>query len=276
MKFLILLTMTATAFANINTTTTSNQSQSFLKKIAPTRIGYFSIFSGPSLGSGDRIKADGSVDEGSINTWNQVSFGWKINDKARFVINPRFEINHNSPSADKVSALDPVFGVALTYFKNDNLTIGGGLNTILPFARTESTEEKGRLFNPGGFQFLDYKLTSKVSVGTWLWARMYFYDGTVQRDDDGNIKGNRLAFFTAPLITYSFSDKFSATAYYQFDGEQSKSNPLAMKKEDHLGLITSFTVNKLLTLQPMLTFYASNGLDMAKANFNMWLSGRFF
>ena len=96
MKFIMLSLLSLSAFASIGTTATSvtNISQDFFKKIAPNKISYFSAFSGPSLSQESQANANGEFVDGGINTWTQVSFGWKINDNFRFVVNPRFSINH--------------------------------------------------------------------------------------------------------------------------------------------------------------------------------------
>lgn len=272
MKILLvtILSFAAMASTSINTMKTENK-DSFLREIAPDRVSYFSIFSGPSLGAGGRIDDDGKVDEGSVNTWNQISFGWQLTEKTRFVFNPRFSINHAEEQGNQFEMENPVMGIATTYYSNDRFVFGGGINTIIPPMRKDSTKEDGVLFNPGGFQFADYKVTNNFSVGAWLWARAYIYDGTANKDDEP-----RLAFFTSPLIRYSFSDNLSTTLYYQIDGEQSKSNPLAMKDSEHFGLIASYSINKMLTIEPMITIFRKNGADLKKANFNMWISGRLF
>lgn len=272
MKILFMLLLSATAFSSSINITSVNQSQSFLKKVMPTRISYFSAFSGPSLSEEARADENGDFKGGNINTWNQVSFGWKINDRFRFVVNPRFSLNHNSSKKDYFEFLNPVFGVSATWYKRGDLTIGGGVNTILPAFRTASTIDSGLILNPGGFQYLNYDLTSKISLGTWLNARAKFYEGS-----DDNEDRNRLNVIVNPLVTYNFSDKVSSTLFYEITGQRNKSNPLVVKGDsDNFGLIGSFTIGKALTLQPMVVMYRSNGLDIKRANFNMWLSGRLF
>lgn len=271
MKILILSLISFSAFANtsINTTTTKTSS-SFLKKLIPTRVGYFSDFAGPSLGSGDRAEADGTINEGGINTWNQVSVGWKINDNLRVVANPRFGINHNAEEGKEFEFLDPVVGIAGTWYKNGNLTFGGGINTITPLARTQSTIDKGRIFNPGGFQSLNYKINESFSVGSWGAARLNFYDGS-EADD-----ATTLSFFVAPLATYSLNDKVSFSAYYWINGDQTKKRTFKLDNTDSLGLMSSISINKLISVSPIVSFYQRNGADLNKANLNVWFSGRFF
>lgn len=270
MKFIILCIVTASAMANVSSNTSqTNMGSSVFKKLAPSRVTYFSEFFGPSLGNGDRVDEKGNVDEGSINTWNQVSFGWDINENLRFVVNPRFSVNHNSPDGESFEFVNPVFGIGGTWYQNGKLVVGGGLNTIIPQLRTQATKDDGILFNPGGFQFVNYQIDEKFSVGSWIWGRAMFYDGTENNE-------NRLSFFVAPLATYSFNDKVSVSTYYWIDGGQSKTESLRFSNTDKVGFMGSFTINKLLTVQPIISFFQRNGADLSKANLNVWFSGRFF
>lgn len=242
-----------------------------LERITPERITYFSIFTGPNLGgANDPVDEFGEVQEDSISTWNQVSFQWKINETKRFVVNPRFSINHNIQEGDALEWEDPVFGVAGRWFKFGDLTFGGGLNTILPVARTEGTREDEIIFNPGGFNSIDYQLTPKMSIGSWVWGRAFFYEGRTDIDD------TRYAFFLAPQINYNFTDKLGATVFYQFDGDANKEYDMAFDTNQTLNVLTTISLSKYITLQPMITLFQESDFKLANGNFNMWLSGRVF
>ncbi len=277
-----LITLSATVFSQdntlpegISTDSPNNVFQNLsgervLEAIKPDRISYFSIFAGPSLnGSGDPVDEFGEVEENSINTWNQVSFQYQVTETKRFVLNPRFILNHNDPEARAFEVDDPVIGVAGRWFQFGKLSFGGGLNSIMPFARTPDTREDGLMFNPGGFNSLSYQATPKLSVGTWIWGRAFFYERSTE------IRDERYAFFLSPQVNYDFSDNFGMSVFYQFDGEANNEYDIEMDTDQTLNLMTTITLNKYLTLQPMITLFQESSFQFESANFNMWLSGRF-
>ncbi len=261
------------AFGQITNTINSKNLREAADVILPDRMTYFSVFTGPSLaGDGDPVDESGEVNENSINTWNQVSFQWQLNDTKRFVINPRFTINHNpDDETDSAELNDPVVGIAGQWFKYGNLSFGGGLNTIVPFARTEGTREDGKTWNPGGFQSLMYDLNPNLSIGTWIWGRASIYDRDVEEFDE------TYSFFFSPQVNYNFNDNFGMTLFYQFGGDAVMTyQDIYLEENETMNLLFSYTINQYITLQPMITVYQAQGFDVAQGNFNMWISGRFF
>lgn len=245
----------------------------FADLVLPDRMTYFSVYSGPSFGGdGDPVNSSGEVQENSINTWNQVSFQWQATKKTRIVLNPRFLINHNPDAETRETELvDPVVGFNTVWYKGEKLTFAGGINTILPFARTEGTEEDGVIFNPGGFNSLMYQATPRFSFGTWIWGRALFYDRPVGELDE------RYSFFFSPQVNYQFYDDFSATVFFQFDGDAVTTyRDIYLESDETLNFMTTITINQYLTLQPMITVFRETGFNPSQGNFNLWLSGRFF
>ena len=241
--------------------------------VKPDRISYFSIFSGPSLGRfSDPVDETGTLDEGSISTWSQVSFQWNINDNLRFLVNPRFVLNHNGEEAKEnpIEWDEPVFGVAGTWVQRGNFSIGGGLNTVLPYIRTNSMKNDGVILNPGGFQFASYRLNSKFSIDTQFWARAFIYDRTAPTGE------NRASYLFAPQFTYNINDSMQAIAFYQFNGDLDREYSHKLLEDDSLNLQFSWTLNKYVTVQPLITMFRESNFDIKNSNFNLWLSGRLF
>ena len=244
-----------------------------VEAIKPDQISYFSIFTGPSIGNGkDPVNEFGEIEEGGISTWNQLSFGWKINQNLRFVANPRFVINHNASDerSNNFQLDDPVFGVAGQWFKRGNLSFGGGINSIMPFSRTSDTKEDGLLFNPGGFNSLTYQLGPALSVGSWIWARLLFFEGSSSSEED------RASFFVSPLVNYSFNDNLGGTIFYQLNGNADNETDISFIQDESLSLLLSYRVSDQLRVEPMLTTFQNTGFDIENANFTMWLSGRIY
>lgn len=240
-----------------------------IEKIKPDRISYFSIYAGPALnGSGDPLDENGVIEEESISTWNQVSTQWQVTKNLRFVLNPRFSVNHNS-TEKRFEWENPVLGLAGTWYKYKKFTFGGGLNTIVPFARKVSTREDGLVFNPGGFNSVSYQLTPKISFGSWIWGRAQFYERSTELEDE------RLSFFYAPIVNYDFNDTFGTSVFYQVNGETNNEYGVRWDEDETANLLFTINVSKYLTLQPMVTVFRETNYKVDQGNFNMWLSGRF-
>lgn len=260
------ITFSQSNISNINT------QNNILKKIKPDHLNYFSIFSGPSLGgSGNPVNQEGQIQKGSITTWNQIGSSWNIrNSKLRIIANPRFAINHNSLASEKdFELLDPVFGIAGPWFQAGKLRFSGSINSILPALRTNDTKNGQLIFNPGGFNSISYTYSSKVTLGSWIWARFKFYEG--DRPENQDI----LSYFLAPIITYSFNDKTSSSIFYQINGESLNGDKLSWFNDESLNLTTSFRISKYLTLEPMITMFRGTSFNLSKSNFNLWISGSF-
>lgn len=243
-----------------------------LEKIKPSRITYFSIFTGPNLGSFDDPKDEnGVIDENSLSNWNQISLQWKINDRFNFVLNPRFSNNYNiAPGGKSVVLEDAVMGISGTWFKSGNFSFAGGMNTITPVTNTKETRDDGLIFNPGGFQIANYKLNSRYSVGSWIWGRASVYDRPTTSSDE------RFDYFYAPYVSMNINDKIGSMVFYQFNGELDNNYRLEQFSDDSLNFLMTFSINKFLTLEPIITFYRGTDYRVSDGNFSMWLSGRLF
>lgn len=280
MKFLrmTLITMSTlilnTAFAQQATPLSklTYKKKSLLSKLKPTGITYFSAVTGPSIGGSDPVSSTGEVNENSINTWNQISLQWKVDKRTNFVFNPRFSLRHNTLEQDKIRSLDSVIGVTRTWYKSDDgkLSFAGGLNTIMPFARTQTTTESGLIFNPGGFNSLSYTINNTLTVGSWFWGRYYINDKSNENDD------TRAAFQIIPRFDLNFSDKFSSTVFYQYNGSTTVDNTTVIDQSDSLNVMVGYSLNKLITIQPMITMFRETNFNLAKSNLNIWISGRLF
>jgi hypothetical protein len=250
-------------------TTESNLSTSFLEKIKPDRISHFSVVSGPAVdGSANPKNFDGTVNTDGTSSWHQVSFGYNLNKKTRFVINPRFVIERSATTGDTaVGKLDnPVIGITTTWYKNGNFTFAGGLNTILATV-SESGIARGTEWNPGGFQSANYKVNDKLNVGTWLWGRYEFHRNAPDR--------RRAPFFVSPYISYSVADKLTLQAFYQADGRISNADTATWDNNEQMNFSFSYQISKGLTIQPILTVYRETDFDAGQGNLNLWVSGRF-
>ena len=126
------------------------------------------------------------------------------------------------------------------------------------------------LFNPGGFNSLSYKLNSKWVVGSWIWGRAEILDRA--RDDNDRLA--RLSLM--PNITYNISDKMSTTAFYTWNETTQMDGDMIVSQNDSLNLQFTYTVARVLTVQPTLTFFRNLNFDVERANIGMWMSGRFF
>ena len=258
-----------TATSRLSTTIEPN----FFAPYIPDRVSYFAILSGPSTKGGSRFDEFGESDPNSISTWAQISFQWQLDARTRFVVNPRFALDHDwtSPESEsKVEFDEPVFGITRRWFQGTRWSLSGGLNTIVPWLRRQDLRDDGLIFNPGGFQMLSYRATSKLSFGSQLWARAFFYDGSNESDAD------RGAIFFAPQVDYQFNDRFGLSFFYQVNGDVENNYALTIGQDETLNLSGTMNLLKGLALQPMISLYRNTDFSLDKANLNLWLSGSLF
>jgi hypothetical protein len=268
--FILTTVMVAAVYAQTPTSTASKVINP-LSRLAPDRISHFSIFSGPGINNPRPFKSDGTENMDGANSWHQISLGYNINKNTRFVVNPRFTIDYTRTQGEgeenrPTGALDePVVGITSTWYKNGKLTFAGGLNTIL-FPVTEGNKKDQRLLNPGGFQTLNYQVTNRFSIGSWLWAR-YVYEA--------NSNDDPLPMFVEPFVNYIFTDKLSFTGFYHYDASIDDENRFSVDTTDFLSLSIQYRLTKNLNLQPMIQSFRATGFDLAQSNINLWVSGSF-
>ncbi len=272
-SILVLLCLTALAAEAQTIATKLDKSKNFqMANLLPDGVSYFSIFSGPSVGDfSDPVNENGEVKQDSINTWNQVSFQWRLSKETSFVFNPRFVINNNASSDEEMfEYVSPVMGFNTTWYKNGKFRFSGSLNTITPLSRQESHMEEGLIFNPGGFNQISYELNNKVNLSMWLWGRAQIYNKATTD------KSDRFSYFYAPKVTYSFSDSNQLSTFYQINGQLDNDYENETFKDDSFNIMYSYTINKYLTVEPIITMYRETSFDISKSNINVWLSGRLF
>lgn len=240
------------------------------KLLLPDRLTHFTQYTGPSLSlDGNPKKFDGSENVGGQNSWHQVSLQYQINKETRFVFNPRFTLNYGplKQGENQGELVNPVFGINTTWYKNGNFTFSGGLNSVA-YVFDADDREDGLVFNPGGFQSLNYKINNKVDVGSWLWARYRYFQNNPDRA--------RLPMFVAPYASYAVNDKLGFTAFYQYNGTVDEIDTVTVDPDDTLNILTSISVAKNLTVQPIITLYRETDMELASGNLNVWISGRFY
>ncbi len=235
------------------------------EQLAPERINFFSILTGPKIKNLENLdQSEGD----SLNQWNQVSFQWKMTKDTYFVANPRFVMTYNPEDNRSFDWDNPVFGVVTKWYESGNFRFAGGVNSIIPLLRTESTKEDGLIFNPGGFNDLNYRISYNWEIGTWLWARLLFYNRST------NNENNRVSYFAAPRIKYTFSDNFNTMIFYQINGVANSNYKFIIENEDSLNLMLSYQINSRLTLEPILTLLEEDNFNTKSMQLNLWISMR--
>ena len=262
----------AQSATSLENTSETNLSGFSLEKVAPDRISYFGDMAGPSLETSANA-ADGEtgeIVENSLSLWNQVSFQWKINDNYRFTVNPRWIQNFNPGPDDRNFEYDsPVVGIAGTYYQNGDFSFGGAINTITPMTRDRGHQEIDLLYNPGGFQWVNYKIDDRWTAGLWLWGRFYVYEGEAPLTEE-------LAdYLWAPIATYAVNDSVSVSTFYQYTGERFLNGDAVNHKDDSLNVMFSAKVGNV-TIQPILRAFRATSFNLADANLNMWISAQLF
>jgi hypothetical protein len=283
--------LAATAFGasttslNPTNTTSTSLGDKFWKNIKKnSSFSHFSLFSGPGLTniSTETIDSDGNKDGGQINSWHQVSYRYKINDNFKFVLNPRFNVEYGrdpegaNKEGEKLDSnyqiLNPVVGIAGTWYQNGNLKISGGLNTM--FVNVDNTDggaiDDRLVANPGGFQTINYKVNSKLDVGTWVWFRKFFFEKNVNNEE--NFKST-----TSPYINYTVNDKVAFQAWYDTSFNNiNKYGPdhLRFESQQGAGVGMHYSFNKYVNIFPNIAIQPDNA-KVDTTTLNAWLYGSF-
>jgi hypothetical protein len=184
-----------------------------------------------------------------------LSYQYEINRDTQFIINPRFEIYFNQREGESrnVEGLNPVFGIAQRYKFSDKLTLSAQYLTNLVNVE-KGTRESGQILNPGGFNTLNYKVSSAVSVGTSLWYNFYFYEN--------NNDQLRYSAAISPYVVYSFNDKVAARFFVDQSYDHDSSSDLG--NVQNVNFITYLAVDlKLSKNFGMMPYIAS---DMTRAS----------
>lgn len=245
-----------------------------LERIKPDVVSHFSIITGPATtrDSNNQYNADGELGEGGqLNGWHQISVQYQLTKKTRFVINPRFAIDYNKQETNNAQpaarGVNPVMGITSTWYQNGNFSFSGGFNTI--FANVErGTQEDGLIINPGGFETVDYKINNRLSVGSWLWGR-YMVATNPDKDDE------RFPFWAYPYIRYNVTDNFYIQPNFEYRGDIETIDTIDWQTDDRFNFQFSYTFNKYITVQPMVTVFRAQDYNLAKGNLNFWVFGSF-
>ncbi len=275
MRLLLIFLISISGYTqdSINRLESTERVSNFFKKVAPDTANFFSEFLGPSADGGNfNLDSEGNNDPRDILTWNQVSFQWNLTEdkKNRFVFNPRFIINHSKNSAESIDPESAVVGYAGS-FSSGKFSANINLNTILPFMRDRDVQDDNLMFNPGGFNSLNYQFSDSISGSLWVWFRMKFYEGRKDPNSD-----TKLSSFLAPYVSYKINDEIGSIAAFYWINERLVESDFQIDRNDNFNLMYSYTLNKYLTIQPFIRLYRANGFSLKTAQLNVWLSGTLF
>ncbi len=266
LNLFICLLITSVSIAADATSKLVSKQNSFLDTITPDRVTYFTQFVGPSVQlNGNPYKSTGVENSKGIWTWNQVSLGYQITEKTRFVFNPRFNLYFHNETKD-FELSEPVVGISRTWFKSGKFSVSGGLNTMFVPVR-DSTKDKKLIVNPGGFQVISYQHNEKLSYGSWLWFRMNYYS-----DNKGR---TNFPVMVAPNINYQITDTVSTGAIFMINGSLDDTR-FTNDEDENLNLYIQKKFHRTLTARLLLTSFEATDFDIEKSNINLELSGRFF
>lgn len=265
----------AESTANISTTTTGSKLSQLIEKLKPSRISHFSIINGPSL-DGDSVpnNTDGSANKGDgINSWHQISLGYDLTEKTRFVFNPRFTITYNRDAAGEKAteaAIDTfVTGITSTWYENGRFSFSGGLNTAFGMFMSDADVNRELILSPGGFQVLNFQHNAALSYGTWLWGRYRKYDNAPTRD--------KAPFSIQPYVSYQVNDKLGYTAFYTQNGAiENDVKGIRNDDDQNFNVMLSYSFSNGITVRPMVTVFKESDFKLSEGNLNVWVSGRFY
>jgi hypothetical protein len=245
----------------------------WMKLREKSSFSHFSIFEGPAVDDiSENVSDEDGERDGKINSWHQISYRYKLSDRFNFVINPRFAITYASDKEDdsnQFELLNPVIGIAGTWYKNGRFTFSGGLNTMLVNVE-EGTREDGLLANPGGFQTLNFAANESFDVGSWLWFRFYVYDDSIEEE--------KFQSTISPYVTYKYSDNLSFQIWYDTfvsDDETDSAAQVFLEEDTDIGIGFYYSISKKLTIFPHLKTNPDQNYALNSTSINAWLFGSF-
>jgi hypothetical protein len=291
-KYLLPLILAGSAFAQSTTsisTSTTDLSKSVLDKIKEnTSMSYFSQMSGPGIATPtntNTLNSNNEPENGSpMSVWNQVSLRYQLTKDVRFVINGRFEqyfgrrLDGDGNAQQNTVGLNPVSGVTIRHKFTDRFSYSGGLNTILANVE-QGTIDDGLVANPGGFQTFMYKINDRVNVGSWVSARISFYNNA-QRNEDNK----RWDLYVAPFAEYNVAENTWIRGWIgqDLDHESGEALTETVNRGHDLGLGVDVGINKHLGIYPYITMRwadtadAKDVLTTDSAAIGAWFYGSIF
>ncbi len=232
-------------------TTAATDKSAFQKFYDRLSIGYFGVFTSPTLGNWNNKNAaispalgdarlDGTdptetgrcrknCDTYAMNLWNQVNFGYDFGWIMKFVFIPRATIYLANPGdmnrqvgEDRaaIGLEDFLVGFAGTVITSEDKKF----NWFMRPAMRLPTSHFSRHYNSGAFgdithqlelaHFITYDPTPQLQFGLQLQQRVWIYE------DRYNM--SRFRFYTSPYVSYAVTEKTKVQAYFQSMIENNK------------------------------------------------------
>lgn len=292
--FLILLALTTNvAFAQIPPQAmpqAAKEKTDFQKFTDRLRIGYFGIFTSPTLEDIENGKwqyaasspefqtFDRNRDSYSTNMWNQVSFNYNFGAKMNFVVNPRFTTFFVRPG-DKtteqsiVTIEDLVVGFQGVVYKSEDKKFNLFLAPVmrLPTSRAirdGNNPEFGRVTRQLQLGYSPtYDFNPTWQLGIFGAIRMWVYE---QRYNPLA----RLRFSTSPYVQYAFNDFTRLQIYYNNIIEnqrrwktQNGKDPVFKDYWQDISVGINHDVTPKLNIYPFISMYVN---EVALSNDSVW------
>jgi hypothetical protein len=282
-------------------TTSAAEKTSFDRFYERLSIGYFGVFTSPTLQNwdgrnaalspafGDTGKDGGchkNCDTYATNLWNQLNFSYDFGAKLSFVFIPRWTVYFNNPhdmnrSAGEDRAMlgleDFLVGFAGTIVssadKKFNWFIRPGMR--LPtshFTRHYDTAGFGDLTHQlEASHYITYQVNPKLTFGLQLQQRLWVFE------ERYNV--SRLRIYTSPYIQYSVNDKTRLMGYYQNMLENNKryksingKNPVFKDVYQDIMLGVARDITPTFNLMPYLGLFVNDvPLSTRSAYLGMWI-----
>lgn len=291
-KYLLPLMLAGAAFAqsttSISTSSTDLSKSVFDKLRENSSMSYFSLLSGPGIATPTNTNTLDDSNEPSVgspmNMWNQVSYRYQMTKDVRFVLNGRFEqyfgrrLDSDGNAVQNTVGLNPVTGFNIRHKFTEKFSYSGSVNTILANVQ-QGTIDSGLVANPGGFQTLLYKVNDKVNVGSWVSARISFYNNAKRNDES-----KRWDLYVAPFAEYNVAENTWIRGWIgqDWDHEADEALTETVNRGHDLGLGVDVGINKHLGVYPYITMRwadtadAGDVLTTDSATIGAWFYGSIF
>jgi len=278
------------------------------------QIRYFAEVIGPNLGNTkglwdypDNITDNGNYDPDNagqdtdpVNSWNQISFRWKVSDKYHAFINPRFTVQHGSTNrirrANETAAAAGRKTSDDGMFRNEDWLVGmqgvawanaetGWSFFIRPGYRlptSRATRNSGWMGQLEWFHSIDWA-GKDWGFGMWHQIRLYVpsYHDPLRGDFNLNSASNqneRHRQYIALYSTYKLTDTVKAEVYYENQvghnfakGDKSYFSYKRTRQQQTANFGVSFPVNPSLSLYPFVRAYQLGTFDVDTMGYGLWI-----
>ena len=205
---------------------------------------------------------------------NFVSAYYRLSDVAKVGMRMHFFYTPvvNNLGQNGATMYDPLVQVSdSSIYSKGDFKVGGYIRAYLPL--TQESQNLDRIFAIRFFANLSYDVTSKLSIGSYLYFLPAWY-GT----DPRGLNNPTALLYAGPNISYEIHKNVQLTMLYELESYKAKgvSSSILSNQYTDLEPGLNWDITPTFSLTPYLNFYPGNSFSWDSTNINMFIVWKFF